>query len=108
MEKEDLNEPITYNWDELNPQPIYQYPGAQIDLRRRFFWGMFLKNNDIDKEVAFAANPENTNEDIFETLSNEKKSNILYPRDFPMEPDRNGIIWTGSDIDIVNIPNIKS
>ena len=49
-----------------------------------------------------------TFQDIFETLSNEKKSNILYPRDFPMEPDRNGIIWTGSDIDIVNIPNIKS
>ena len=106
--QEDLNEPITYNWDELNPQPIYQYPGAQIDLCRRFFWGMFLKNNDIDKEVAFASNPESTNEDLFEVLSNEKKSNILYPRDFPMEPDRNGIIWTGSDIDIVNIPNIKS
>jgi hypothetical protein len=28
-------------------------------------------------------------------------ANTLYPCDFPIEPDKNGIRWTGTNVDIV-------
>ena len=31
-----------------------------------------------------------------------KLSNILYSIDFPLSPDKKGIKWTGTDVDIVN------
>jgi hypothetical protein len=45
----------------------------------------------------------NTGEDLLiKTMCQNKLSNILYPNDFPLHPTKDGIKWTGTDVDIIN------
>lgn len=105
--QDDINEIIKYDWDETNPKPIYQYPGGQIDLRRRYFWNMFLtlieekQAKNPDNEISYVGVPDTTELDIIENMKSHKLANTLYPCDFPIEPDKNGIRWTGTNVDIV-------
>lgn len=105
-----INQPIKY--DEEDPdieKPIYVYPGAQIDLRRRYFYSLMMKIFDKNSGIDIVTDPEINENFIIKELCNDEKSNILYPDDFPLEPDRNGIRWTGTDVDIINgVPQIDN
>lgn len=108
--QDDINEIIRIDWSDGDPKPIYQYPGSRIDLRRRYFWNMFLTvmeekyDREPEKEILYASNHVSEDDNIVEAMVNHKMSNYLYPRDFPLEPDRNGIIWTGSNNDTISTP----
>ena len=86
---------------------IPQYPGADYDLRRRYFFDMFKKLLDEGGDYAYdrVSDIEDDRKTWVDALTEMKESNILYPEDFPLEPDENGIIWTGTEEDIVTVPD---
>jgi hypothetical protein len=71
---------------ERNAGPLtnmtYYVKGADINLT-------YDKKNKVDRLV--------------KALCQHPLSNILYPQDFPLAPDKNGFIWTGTDYSIVNL-----
>lgn len=78
------------------------YPGVDYNIKRRFFYEILLevlKNRDnnviqIDPNTGFS--------NLVKEICDNKLSNILYPEDFPLKPDANGIRFTGTDYDICN------
>lgn len=102
---EDINsEPIKYeidNTDNTILHRTYQYPGAQIDLRRRFFYSMLMDILDENSTERLGWDEENKQDDLVKELCDHEGSRVLYPDDYPLDPDRNGIRWTGSNTDIV-------
>lgn len=89
---------------------VDQYPGSNIHFRRRFFYNM-LQNalnqkryENPNDDFSYAFNPDKDDQNILKDIAKQRDANILYPKDFPAEPDKNGIYWTGSDKDIVLNP----
>jgi hypothetical protein len=78
------------------------YPAMSYDIRRRYFFEILLQtlsSRDSDTEQY---NPETGEDYLMQDMCNHKMSNILYPNDFPLEPDSNGIRYTGTEYDICN------
>lgn len=95
------NDPFEYNCETGEKRLIY--PGAEINAKRRFFFNILLTVlNEKESNEDFAYDYETQEDKLIKKICNHKLSNILYPCDQPLEPDKNGIIYTGSDLDIVN------
>lgn len=98
------NEPIIYETEYPDPNnPIYVYPGAQLDIKRRYFYLMLLKAleaKEPDEELFY--DYETNDNPLLDRVCELQESNILYPEDFPLKPDTHGIKWNGMDVDIVN------
>ena len=77
------------------------YPGSTIDLRRSFFYMILLDTFD-NSEDDLIIDSETGEDKLVQAMCRNKLSNILYPIDFPLSPDKKGIKWTGTDVDIVN------
>ena len=77
------------------------YPGSTIDLRRSFFYMILLDTFD-NSEDDLIIDSETGEDKLVQAMCQNKLSNILYPIDFPLDPDKKGIKWTGTDVDIVN------
>lgn len=79
------------------------YPGVNMDSRRALFFEMLLQFLESRKDSESGWYNGDTGEDLMmENIYNNKLSNILYPSDFPLTPDENGIRETGTNVDIVN------
>lgn len=94
-----------YDTDEHN-QIIIKYPGMSFDLKRQWFFETMIEviEKHVEEETIekIQNDPETGESPIFKEICDHKNSNILYPVDFEkgIEPDKNGIIWTGTDVDI--------
>lgn len=77
------------------------YPGANINLKRQYFYEKILKpviEAQRDGEELQSSIRDGTIKDpVFDALKKSENANILYFEDFPVEPDENGIRWTGTD-----------
>jgi hypothetical protein len=99
LEGDICQSPIVY--DPVTCIRKYVYPGAQINLRRRFFYSMLLSvTNNATERMGF--NNTTGIDEIVTKLQNHAGSKVLYPADFPIAPDKNGIRWTGSKTNLVN------
>lgn len=99
-----MSDPIHYDVDETTNKLIktIQYPGAQIDLRRRFFYSIMLDVlGQTDSSERIGWNSVNKQDMLVKAMCDHAGGRILYPDDFPLEPDENGILWTGSTTDII-------
>lgn len=88
---------------EINPDGTIKhiYPGSNINLRRSFFYEILLDTFDNSEEDLYL--DSSTGEDkLIQAMCKNKLANILYPNDFPLAPSKEGIKWTGTDVDIVN------
>lgn len=96
------NPPYETDWDTGNIKIIY--PGMSYNERRRMMFEMLIRtlesrqSEDDIKQFDEEAKKDN----LVISMCNDKLSNILYPEDFPLAPDKNGVRWTGSDVDICN------
>lgn len=78
------------------------YPAMSYDIRRTYFFEILLqtlssRNNDNGRY-----DPETGEDFLIKDMCDNKMSNILYPDDYPLEPDSNGIRYTGTEYDICN------
>lgn len=89
-----------FYYDKTTGKSSVMYPGVDNNIRRRYFFSML-------KEVISTKSLEEdgTSVDWMEELKNHKGSKILYPGDFPLEPDKNGIMFTGFNHDITVFPD---
>lgn len=96
------NPPYDVDWDTGKIKIIY--PAMNFGERRRMLFEMVIqtleKRNSEEDIKQF--NDDTKLDDFVIELCNNKLSNILYPEDFPLSPDKNGVMWTGSDVDICN------
>lgn len=95
----DVTNPI----NEINPDGTVKdiYPGSNMNLRRSFFYAILLDTMDNASDDLYM--DPNTGEDLLiKAMCQNKLSNILYPNDFPLHPTKDGIKWTGTDVDIIN------
>ena len=79
-----------------------QYPGADYNIRRRIFFKILeevFNNYDLTKPYY---DSETGNDLLIKELCDNRASNILYPGDFPLHPDNDGIRWTGSDKNLIH------
>ena len=77
------------------------YPGSNNALRLRFFYAILLDTFDNSDDDFYS--DSSTGEDkLIQAMCRNKLSNILYPNDYPLDPFKGGIRWTGTDVDIVN------
>ena len=82
------------------------YPGANIDIKRKFFYdNIFVPTINDSEDIQASIRDDTIIDPVFEALKKNKKSNILYAEDFPLEPDKNGIMWTGSNKTILCFPD---
>ena len=81
-----------------------RYPAVSCVDKRRFFYNMLLTvlKENPDNETLHL-DPDTMEDGLIKKMCDHKLSNILYPCDFPLEPDRDGIRYTGTNVDIVNI-----
>lgn len=97
-----INPPYETNWDTGKIKIIY--PAMNFGERRRMLFEMViqvLENRNSEDDIK-QFNSETRQDDFVIEICNNKLSNILYPEDFPLSPDNNGVMWTGSDVDICN------
>lgn len=102
----------TYNGipDDITGEPIKTdvnlkrtliYPGADVNIARKYFYeqifGPVIESQVSGQELQTKLDGKNTIDPVFEALRDSKGANILYCQDFPLEPDENGIRWTGSN-----------
>ena len=96
------NPPYEVDWDTEKIKIVY--PAMNFGERRRMLFEMLIqtleKRQSEDDIKQFDETTKLDN--IVVEMCNNKLSNILYPEDFPLSPDRNGVMWTGSDVDICN------
>lgn len=91
---------------EENNKKVLVYLGADPTLKRQKFFEKLKEisenNKNTGKDVIIS---KYNNEDNIVSLTDEilkdPFSNILYPDDFPLDPDRNGITWTGTEEDVI-------
>lgn len=80
---------------------ILLYPGIDPNIRRKFFFEKIfipvMKGTDNIQDIETFDNRD----PVFEKLKVHGNANILYAEDFPTEPDKNGIMWTGTDKDLL-------
>ena len=82
------------------------YPGANKIIRRKFFYdNIFVPTINESEDIQASIRDSTIIDPVFEALKKNKNSNILYAEDFPLEPDKNGIMWTGSNKTIVCVPD---
>ena len=82
------------------------YPGANKIIRRKFFYdNIFVPTINESEDIQASIRDSTIIDPVFEALKKNKNSNILYAEDFPLEPDKNGIMWTGSNKTIVCFPD---
>lgn len=82
------------------------YPGANKIIRRKFFYdNIFVPTINESEDIQASIRDSTTIDPVFEALKKNKNSNILYAEDFPLEPDKNGIMWTGSNKTIICFPD---
>jgi len=101
MHPDVCNDP--FEVDETTGELKLIYPGANNVIRRRFFFNILLsvlEEKGSDEELYFDV--ETLEDSLIKRICDHKLSNILYPCDQPLEPDKDGIIYTGTDVDIVN------
>lgn len=81
------------------------YPGADINLKRKFFYDQIfvptINSQTEGQELQSSIRDQTTEDPIFNALKRNDKANILYAEDFPLNPDKNGIRWTGSNVSYV-------
>ena len=99
MRPDCCNEPIIE--DVVTGNVRIQYPGVDPMLKRRYFFNTLIKCLEETTET-LGMDPETGEDTLIKAVCDHKLSNILYPNDFVLEPDRNGIFRTGTDVDIVN------
>ena len=92
----DICNPITRYDDDLKPTLVY--PGGNISKRREFFYTMIedIAAKNDDTEIVFTKNDAN-DVTMIDSLRAHQGAKILYPEDFPLGTDKNGILWTGSN-----------
>lgn len=110
----------TYNGipDDITGEPIKTnkdmtrtliYPGANINLKRKYFYDKIfvpIINSQVSgEELQSSIRDGDTDDPIFNALKEAKEANILYSEDFPLNPDENGIRWTGSNTSYICQPN---
>ena len=80
------------------------YPGMSYNERRRMMFEMLIQTLESrqSEEDIKQFDEETKKDNLVISMCNNKLSNILYPEDFPLAPDKNGVRWTGSDVDICN------
>lgn len=96
------NELYKVDWDTEKIRILY--PAMNAGERRRMFFEMLiqtLESRQSEDDIK-QFNEETKLDDTVISICNNKLSNILYPEDFPLAPDSNGVMWTGSDVDICN------
>ena len=79
------------------------YPAVSSSERRRFFYNILLhvlEENPDDETLHL--DPDTMEDGLIKKICDHKLSNILYPCDQPLEPDEDGIRYTGTNVDIVN------
>ena len=82
------------------------YPGANKIIRRKFFYdNIFVPTINESEDIQASIRDSTIIDPVFEALKKNKNSNILYAEDFPLEPDKNGIMWTGSNKTIICFPD---
>lgn len=99
MRPDCCNEPVVE--DVVNGNVHIQYPGVDSMLKRRYFFNTLLRCLEETTE-SLGIDPETGEDTLIKAVCDHKLSNILYPNDFVLEPDKNGIFRTGTDVDIVN------
>ena len=101
MHPDVCNDPI-----EINPETgehKITYPAVSSVEKRRFFYNMLLTVlNENQDDDTLHLDPKTMEDGLIKKMCDHKLSNILYPCDFPLEPDLNGIRYTGTNVDIVN------
>lgn len=100
----DVNNPI-YETDPITGEERVSYVGADMNLKRRMFYEMLLQElekRNAQNEQIVQRDPETGVDYLLRDICNNKVSNLLYPDDFPLKPDDDGIKWTGTQVDIVN------
>lgn len=93
------NEPITT--DVINDKIYVNYPGAKKGIRNRFFFNILLSCLENSDDELYM-DSETGVDTLVKAMCDHKLSNILYPSEFVLEADKNGILYTGTDYDIVN------
>ena len=96
------NPPYEVDWKTGKIKIIY--PGMNYGERRRMLFEMLiqiLEKRQSEEDIKQFDNETKMDNTVIE-MCNNKLSNILYPEDFPLSPDKNGVMWTGSDVDICN------
>lgn len=82
------------------------YPGANKIIKRKFFYdNIFVPTINESEDIQASIRDSTIIDPVFEALKKNKNSNILYAEDFPLEPDKNGIMWTGSNKTIICFPD---
>lgn len=102
----DVSNPI-FEYNEDTGENKLVYPGADQNVRRRMFYEMliqFLESRQEDEPTWYDS--ETGEDKMIRAMCDNKLANILYPMDFPLNPDKNGIRETGTDVDIVNYTTI--
>lgn len=95
------NEPVTIN--PVTGTVKINYPGAKDRDKRRYFFNTLLdtiEKASQDKELVM--DPETGKDILVQSICDNHLSNILYPNDFPLERSKNGIMYTGTNCDIIN------
>ena len=101
MQPDVCNDP--YDTNPITGAKTLRYPGADPIIKRRYFFSILLKvlsEKKPDEELYMDS--ETLTDTLVQRICMNKMSNILYPCDQPLEPDRNGIMFNGLDYDIVN------
>jgi hypothetical protein len=79
-----------------------QYPGVDYYKKRQVFYKLLkdvLTNHNLNTPYS---DPETGKDILVQELCNHRIANILYPNDFPLKPDNDGIRWTGSNENIIH------
>ena len=100
MKPDPNNEPVVT--DPVAGTVKINYPGAKDSAKRRFFFNTLLdviENTESDNLIMDSETGKDT---LVEEICNNKLSNILYPYDHPLEASKNGIMYTGTNCDIIN------
>ena len=95
------NDPIEINGE--TGEVKLAYPAVSSSERRRFFYNILLhvlEENPDDETLHL--DPDTMEDGLIKKICDHKLSNILYPCDQPLEPDEDGIRYTGTNVDIVN------
>lgn len=100
MKPDPNNEPVSIN--PIDGSIKINYPGAKDRDRRRYFFNILLSViGDSDKND-LCMDSETGKDTLVQRICDNRLSNILYPNDFPLEASKNGIMYTGTNCDIIN------